>query len=368
MTKLADSQTNGPLPQPLLWGRADQWPPETDTSSMVVPKRTIADHLVSCYEKFVYPLLPILHMPTFRRKYEHLWTPQGRSPSETLAAEATFHATLNIVFALGCINNSDVEPYLKLRTAEGFYRRSRLIMPLDALDNPSLEVVQYLLLTTNYLTFTKYLQRCCNTLAVAIRVAQTLGLHRDAESSSGNQLRREMSRRTWHLCITLERSVDCGSLSLLCSADVTHRLVCTIFGRKTLVKTVNSVPLPAKIDDEYLLEDGTGTQPMETPPVLDALIVTIETFGVIDEANGIPYGTLTRVLRVPELAEILQLNEKIDKIEGSLPHYLKPGNDMQSHTPRDQVLMLQAAVVMTRYTENPTKPVKLENLTWHTWV
>ncbi len=182
-------------------------PIETDTSSMVVPKRAIADDLLDCYETFIYPLFPVLHMPTFRKSYERLWEPQREGNFETLAAEVTFYATLNAVFALGCLNNSKVEPRLKLRTADNFYRRTRALLPLDALDIPRLGVVQCLLLTTHYLSFTKYSNRCCNTLAVAIRIAQTLGLHKAIEPS-GSQLTREMNKRVWHHCLTLERCVS----------------------------------------------------------------------------------------------------------------------------------------------------------------
>lgn len=184
---------------------AEAWPVETDTSSMVVPQRPIADDLLNCYERYHYPLFPILHMPTFRKTYERHWETQRCGQFESLAAEAAFYATLNIVFAVGCLNNSKCEPRLKLPTADTFYRRARALLPLDALDIPSLEAVQCLLLITSYLTYTKYSNRCCNTLSVAIRVAQTLGLDVDIGSSSHKQLRKEMGRRVWHHCLTLER-------------------------------------------------------------------------------------------------------------------------------------------------------------------
>lgn len=203
ITEVADAQPAEYL-RSSLWGRADARDIETDISAMVVPNRTSADNLLECYERHFYPLFPILHMPTFRACYRQLWEPQKHGHFENLASEATFHATLNIIFALGCINNSKVEPSLKLRTSDSFYRRARMILPLDALDVPSLGVVQYLLLAANYLSFTKFSNRCWNTLGMAIRVAQTLGLHEDAEASS-NQLKREMSRRVWHQCLTMER-------------------------------------------------------------------------------------------------------------------------------------------------------------------
>jgi hypothetical protein len=180
---------------------------ETDTGSMVVPTRSVADDLLECYERLVYPLFPVLHMPTFRRCYVSLWEPQKKAGPlfKNLAEEATFHASLNMVFALGHLNNPKAASRYRLRTADVFYRRSRKIMPLDAVDNLSLDVVQFLQLSTIYLTSTKYINRCWNTLAVALRVAQALGLHLDAELSSGSQLKREMSRRVWHMCLVLER-------------------------------------------------------------------------------------------------------------------------------------------------------------------
>lgn len=203
ITRIADSQPPVHL-CPALWGKAHAWTVETDTTAMVVPKRAVADDLLECYERYYFPLFPILHMPAFRQRYARLWEPRRKSQDEDLALQATFYATLNIVFALGCLNNSKVEPSLKLRTSDSFYRRARVILPLDALDVASLEVVQYLLLTTNYLTYTKYSSRSWNTLGMAIRIAQTLRLHVDAESSS-NQLKREMGRRVWYHCVTLER-------------------------------------------------------------------------------------------------------------------------------------------------------------------
>lgn len=194
MSQIADSQPSLQSQPSFVWND-DALSFGTYASSMVVPKRAIAEDLLNHYEQYVYPLFPILHMPTFRQSYESLWESQRRTHSQSSATEATLHATLNTALALGCLIHSNVKPQLKLRTADAFYQRARVLWPLDALDVPSLGVVQCLLLTVNYLSFPKYSNGCRNTLAVAIRVAQTLGLHMDVEAYPGNQLKREMSRR-----------------------------------------------------------------------------------------------------------------------------------------------------------------------------
>ncbi len=181
------------------------WSTEMDALVLVVPDRPTADILVLCYERYLYPLFPLLHMPTFYEQYELIWNAQGQAQFASLASKVSFYAILNIVLALGCLNNSHIEHPLKQRTAQVFYHRARHLLPLDALDEPSMEVVQYLLLTVIYLSCTKYSSRCCNALAVAIRVAQSLGLHLSHETNSDNQLAREMGKRVWYHCLSLER-------------------------------------------------------------------------------------------------------------------------------------------------------------------
>ncbi|KAI1287727.1 putative transcriptional regulatory protein [Xylaria venustula] len=328
--QMANSQSREQLPQEALWDQNNLLPVETDRLSMVVPDRATSDNLIDSYERLVYPLFPVLHMPTFRRCYERLWERRSPDRFKTSAEEAVFHATLNMVFALGCINDSTTESRLKIRTADCFYRRARGILPPDALDHLSLSVAQYLLLMSIYFSFTKYTNRRCNTLAVAIRVCQTLGLQVDDSSFSSNQLDREMRRRTWHICMVLER------------------LYCSVFGLQTMVTNDFSVPLPANIDDEYLKEEGIGFQPVGRPSIIEATLVTINIFQVIEDARKLKYRSADQDVDLHELTQVLELNEKVDEIERSLPHHLKASTIESPNTLRDQVLRLQAEGIMTR--------------------
>ncbi|KAI0547699.1 putative transcriptional regulatory protein [Xylaria curta] len=330
ITEMADAQSRGELRHDPLFEQNDSPPVETDRLSMVVPERAISDDLLDSYEQLVYPLFPILHMPTFRNQYARLWDPRKPGRFKTQAEEAVFYATLNVVFALGCINDSTTELHLKLRTADCFYRRARKILPLDALDHPSLGVAQYLLLMSTYLSYTKYTNRCCSTLAVAIRVCQIIGLRVDADSSSSNQLNREMNRRVWHICLTLDR------------------LYSSVFGLKAMVEVDCAVPLPANIDDEYLKDEGIGTQPIGTPSIIEACLVTINIFQVIEDTRKLKTRFSDQDIDLHDLTQVLQLNGQIDKIEGSLPPHLKTSIIGTPSTSRDQVLRLQAEGVMTR--------------------
>ncbi|SCV36739.1 related to transcription activator protein acu-15 [Fusarium fujikuroi] len=285
-------------------------------SQVVLPSREVADDFIECYERLVYPMFSVLHMPSFKARYLRVW----ESPSNDQALDTTFAASLNIVFALGCLNSSNTEPSLILSTAETFYERSRSILPLDSLDRPSIEVVQYLLLTGNYLSFTKYSHRYCNTLAMAIQVAQTIDLHR-ADHDTTSQLQREMGRRVWHLCLTMQ----------------------------SVLIHDNTCPLPQMIDDEYLLEEGEGCQPAATPSLLDALAVSMKIFDVVAGVREVNAASFSKALQMPELMKILQLNERLTEIEDNLPEHLKYKSGQAASSAREKVLHYQAEVVNLRW-------------------
>jgi hypothetical protein len=65
-----------------------------------------------------------------------------------------------------------------------------------------------LLVSGVYLQSTRYASRCWNVIGLAIRTAQSLGLHLDlTKYRPDNQLNKEMARRIWHTCLVLDKLV-----------------------------------------------------------------------------------------------------------------------------------------------------------------
>jgi len=138
--------------------------------------------------------------------------------------------------------------------------------------------------------------------------------------------------------------------------EATYRLASSLFGRKSLFKLDNHVPRPARIDDEYLRQDGVGIQPSDMPSIMEAFVLSTDVFEVIDHAQKINYGSFTQAPnQLLELTEIYQLNEKIDQIERNLPPFLRRDDIISSSssereplTTRQKILRLQADIVKGR--------------------
>lgn len=184
---------------------------ESDESAAVYPRRRRADDFLHCFWEFIHPVFPVIHKTSFIVKYEQLWLPEDSEQHHdgiTEVEDVIFSSTLNIVFALGCQFSRLISSSNKVSVADDFYQRSRHLFIFDVLDSTSVSVVQMLLLTGIYLQSTRYASRCWNVVGLAIRVAQSLGLHLDyTDRRPETQLDREMRRRIWHTCVVLDRYV-----------------------------------------------------------------------------------------------------------------------------------------------------------------
>ncbi|KAI8411405.1 hypothetical protein FOFC_07999 [Fusarium oxysporum] len=248
----------------------------------LLPIRRVSDKYLQSFWDIVHPVFPILHRPTFARFYGLLWEPTSLKTDITVD-DPVMLATLNLVLAIGCRFTECADLGSRALQADQFYQRARGLVPIDSLDVESLPIVQLLLLTAVHLQSTRYSSRCWNIVGLAMRVAQSLGLHLNQTSATRNQLEREMRRRIWYTCVTLDSSL---------------------------------VPLPLMVDDEYLLEDGEVK-------LLDILNEMLHCFyAEAGHAQVVTIGN-HQERSMPDLHEMLRLNSKLDQFLEALPSNLR---------------------------------------------
>jgi hypothetical protein len=184
-----------------LWKRAE--------SSMMLPRRPLADDLLHAYFTFAHDFLPVFHRPAFERRYERLWTssvPSTIYSRHEHIEEGIFLAVLNVCFALGSLFSELVTDEDRESTGEQFYQRSRALTNFDICDHSSLLAVRLHLVTGLYLQTTSHTSRCWNVVGMAIRLAQDLGLHKDPEVYLEQYvLGEELKRRIWYSCVVMDR-------------------------------------------------------------------------------------------------------------------------------------------------------------------
>jgi hypothetical protein len=175
--------------------------PARNIANNVLPARRQADHLMYVYWVYVDPLYPFLDRRKWDQNYANLFS---GTPLDT--DEAIFVATLNVIFALSTQLVESMEPESRDETSDVYIKRAKDLLDLAFWDTVSVELVQYLLLLSQYLQSTSQPHQTWMIVGSAVRVAQSLGLHLP-ETSAGQPTpgQRELLRRIWHGCVLMDR-------------------------------------------------------------------------------------------------------------------------------------------------------------------
>lgn len=286
----------------------------------LLPPRDLADHLLDCFWDRVYCLYPFFHRQSFQDAYDNLWISRSQ-PAKPLTdldiglgnknhsdpRSIIFICALNMIFALGC-HFADIPDHEREAVAHTFFVRAKKFIGLDMLDIRTVGTVQTLLLTVLFLQSTPYPHRCWQSIGVACRLAQGLGLHEAQPDESQHPLEREIHRRTWHGCVMMDTFVS------------------MTYGRPTMTSHLSNVPLPE------CPVPGPGDE--HSPSIMAFYIATIELYRVLDSIlsdvyetwrsrdSMTPVGSTRRNGGSSGLDVIIGLEDKLFQYESNLPLFL----------------------------------------------
>ena len=150
--------------------------------------RAYVDTLIDLYFAYYHPTFPILHEATFRHQYQNL----NERPKSIL------HTLANLVAALGSFVSTDASDETDINLFNGV--KSQLTV--DSLETGSLNLVQVFAMAANYLQKRNRPNSGYNYGGVALRLAISLGLHKEFRNWHAAPLKKEIRRRVWwSLCI-----------------------------------------------------------------------------------------------------------------------------------------------------------------------
>ncbi|PKS12508.1 hypothetical protein jhhlp_000715 [Lomentospora prolificans] len=313
----------------------------------VLPPRRQADHLTSVYWFYVDPLYPFLDRQKWDRAYEGLFT---GGPIDV--NERVFVTTLNVIFALATQLVESLHPEQRDDSSNVYFRRAQDLLRLNLWDPGSFEVVQCLLLMSQYLQSTNNPHQTWMVVGSAIRTAQSLGLHLPETTADMTNLeQREMLRRIWYGCVLMDRMVS-----------VTH-------GRPAMVsdRLASDVPLP-------LYSSGVIHQGPDGPIPNDFSKIafftkSVELYEIINSITLAFYSGHTPRSRSAsrksskhdlsqgpshigldameeDLGTVMKLDESLTRWEHSLPDHIRIKTSAQSE---NEIFMRQAVILRIRF-------------------
>ncbi|KIX05349.1 uncharacterized protein Z518_06221 [Rhinocladiella mackenziei CBS 650.93] len=151
--------------------------------------RAVVDTLIDAYFALYHPTFPILHEPSFREQYSKLNGRPGGS---------TWHILANLVAALGSFVSSTCSD----DTHATLFNAVKANLPIGSLETGSLSLVQAFAMAANYLQKRNRPNSGYNYGGIALRLAISLGLHKEFHGWKTAPFKKEIRRRVWwSLCV-----------------------------------------------------------------------------------------------------------------------------------------------------------------------
>lgn len=175
-----------------------------DPNKVLLPTRRLADELMRTYWLYIDPLYPFLNKRDWGERYARLFAGQPLNTDESV-----FMASLNVVFALSTQLHEGQDATMRNDTSQDYFQRAQDLVDVTIWDPGSLEIVQYLLITSQYLQSTNSPHQTWMVVSLAVRTAQSLGLHLPETAASKQSTgEKELYRKLWHGCVLMDRCVS----------------------------------------------------------------------------------------------------------------------------------------------------------------
>lgn len=217
--------------------RAPPWPspPTSD-----IPPKHLADELVDRYLETIEAMYRILHVPSFKRDYDAIWTQHRDTVPNT-----AFLVQLKLVLALGVVTYDDTCSLRATATRWIYEAQTYLFEPVykSRLGIQNLQTRILLLLAQELIDVSG--DAVWIAAGPLLRMAIAMGLHRDPSHLPQMSIfQAEMRRRLWNtiLEVTLQTSLLSGGPPLLRACDF-------------------DAEAPGNFDDEDLLLEGAAPRP-----------------------------------------------------------------------------------------------------------
>ncbi|KAF2453197.1 fungal-specific transcription factor domain-containing protein [Lineolata rhizophorae] len=247
-------------------------------------------------------LFPYLHKETFLQTFEQT---RGQNPK---SIRKTWLGLLNVVLALATTTKVQLQPEMKaqqrMEESEVFYHRAFGLCQSQMLRGTSVEIVQCLLLMSQYLQGTQKSVQAWTLHGLAIKAAFQLGLHSKEASRAFPPLERELRKRLWFGCVMLDR---------------THSMT---FGRpSTISESCVKLDLPMEFDT--ILSQGHSLPPMRGPTSLPFFTATIKLYEIMWHIIDRMYGQNVeseKPLEVGDLvSQLVTLEQELLEWRSTLP-------------------------------------------------
>ncbi|RPA95086.1 hypothetical protein L873DRAFT_1846130 [Choiromyces venosus 120613-1] len=180
-----------------------------------LPDKSVCDIMYKAFLNGVHPIMPLIHVPTFQKEYNAFWAwfPDNiRSTPDPALTEN--HGLLPLLFSVLYAGSMSlpakvIEKILpgqtKMEVTKSLYSGSMHALSASSFPRtPTVSSLIAFLIVQTCLIREEEPLTSCSFIGMAMRVAQSMGLHRDGSLFGLNEIECEVRRRVWWHIIYLD--------------------------------------------------------------------------------------------------------------------------------------------------------------------
>ncbi|KIV94625.1 hypothetical protein PV10_02376 [Exophiala mesophila] len=283
--------------------------------SYVLPSRKRANYLLESYwRRAVYPFVDAT---TINSYYARLWT------GDDLGDEGpAFLCLINLIFSMACTMDSETKSSERGAQANVFYERAREFIDLDFLNASSLLTVQCFLVLGEYLQSKNDPQGCWTFIGLAIRCAQSLELDQPVQPASIVSFHDpELSRRLWHSCVLMDRSV---AMTLGRPAVITPEAAAAVPYPTAHLDGSECRCYDENCQDQVQSSDHFFVEALKLYEAMNDIWLTLYNPAAAARASPDPFSELFGIMGKRAVGVIFEMDAKLWSLTHALPQSLRP--------------------------------------------
>lgn len=300
----------------------------------LLPKRRDCFAILDTMFEDLISMYPLLHRPTFIRRYAPLWNDRGDFQPDVAAGEEFALSELGLLYACLAASVHNIGPDAEFscennaQRAHQWYVSARvMVLDLKIEQVADLESVQAMLMLSLHFLHVENEDASYKVTGIAVRAAYEIGLHLAARERGLPQVKIELRRRTWWCLYLMDRRTSIST------------------GRPCGIQDRDSdVDYPTALDDQSLFPAQ-----MESPMVLkNSKVPYLCQFVKFSSLCGEIYACVfgVKCQWPPKEHVVLALDNKLRTFQLQLPDHLK--FDQSTITSKPTWLAKQALFLMLR--------------------
>src|SRR6201996_1205662 len=236
---------------------------------LTLPQKNVCDELCEKFTTSIHPLIPLLHLPSFDQQYMRFWDwyrdwNHTDIPDGVLAEIPGFLSLMvSVLFAGSLVGPSGefsaaANPLHLSNLQSSLYQlTSQSLCLVGFPQSPSIYSLQAFLVFHSLQIREEEALSSCSFVAVAFRMAQAMGLHRDGTEFSMEPMEVELRRRLWWYIIHLDvMSSLISGLPLVASLETSTTAMLSEIKDEFLDNADSDIKDDSSLSPSYVLTVG----------------------------------------------------------------------------------------------------------------